>query len=149
MMATGLIAAGVSVTKAENHAPELSIPIPVGHHAEGVRFPYHDERGTLKMDFSIQSAYRVDDSHLQMKLVKLLTYDDSGKLEMTIDMPSSILDLRSRIVISDEPVMIRRADFEITGDTMQFDTQTHSGKIVGKVKMLIFNSIDIGGPGAK
>jgi len=132
----------------DDHTPRLDIPIPVKHTAKGVKLPYYSE-GKLQMDFSIESAYRVDADHLQMKLVKMQTYDDTGKLEMTIDMPSSVLDLTTRIVTSKEPVRIRRTDFEITGETMQFDTQTRSGKIVGKVKMLIFNTKDLEGTGAQ
>ena len=127
------LASGPLVTKGESgkNAANLNIPIPLGHAAKGVKLPYYDAEGKLQMDFSIDSAYRVDEIHLQMKLVKMQTYDEDGKLEMTIDMPSSVLDLSTRIVTSDKPVTIRRTDFEITGDTMQFDTQTHSGKIVG------------------
>jgi len=133
----------------ENHPPGLDIPIPPGHSALGVKLPYYNEQGKLQMDFSIDAAFRVDDVHLQMKLVKMQTYDDDGKLEMTIDMPSSVLDLNTRVVTSDKPVKIRRTDFEITGDTMQFNTATRSGKIIGKVRMLIFNSMDNGGTGAQ
>jgi hypothetical protein len=84
-----------------------------------------------------------------MKLVKMQTYDETGKMEMMIDLPSSSLDLTTRIVTSDEPVTIRRSDFEITGETMVFDTQTKSGKLAGKVKMLIFNLSDMTGKGAQ
>ena len=131
---------GMRGNASDETTPDLSVPIPIGHGAKGVKLPYFDEKGKLQMDFSIDSAYRIDSDHLQMTMVKMQTYDESGKLEMMIDMPSSILDLTTRIVSSDKPVTIRRSDFELTGDTMQFNTQTKSGKIVGNVRMLIFNS---------
>ena len=134
---------------ADDKTPAVPVPIPVGHGAKGVKLPYFDGNGKLQMDFSIESAYRIDADHLQMKLVKMQTYDETGKMEMMIELPSSSLDLTTRIVTSDEPVTIRRSDFEITGETMVFDTQTKSGKLVGKVRMLIFNLSDMTGKGAQ
>ena len=45
--------------------------------------------------------------------------------------------------------MIKRADFEIAGDTMQFNTLTHQGTMTGNVRMTIFNQKEIAGPAAK
>lgn len=140
----------VNSLAADNESPWLNMPIPVNHGAKGVKLPYFDAKGKLQMDFSIDSAYRVDNDHLQMKMVKMQTYDEDGKPEMLISLTSSVLDLATQIVSSDEPVTIRRSDFELTGDTMQFNTQTKSGKIVGKVRMLIFNvNNNIPGKGAQ
>jgi len=125
---------------ADNKTPVLNVPIPVNHGAKGIKLPYFDEKGSLQMDFSIESAFRIDTDHLQMKGVKMQTYNENGKVEMLIDSSSSILDLTTRMVTSDEP---------ITGETMQFDTQTKSGKIVGKVRMLIYNLTDMTEKGAK
>ena len=153
-----LIMAGVPGTQsyaedekkgAEGKPVELNLPIPVLHGAKGVKLPYFDQKGKLQMDFSIDSAYRIDLGHLEMKGVKMQTYDESGKVEMMIDLQRSLLDLTTRIITSDEPVTIRRSDFEITGDTMQFDTQTKSGKMVGQVRMLIFNLSDMTEKGAQ
>ena len=127
-------------SSADGKAPDLNVPIPINHGAKGVKLPYFDEKGRLQMDFSIGSAYRVDNDHLRMEMVKMQTYDESGKVEMVVDLKTSVLDLVTHIVTSDNPVTIRRSDFQINGDTMQFDTGTKSGKIVGKVRMLIFNT---------
>ena len=137
-----------------NGAPDdkttsLDVPIPIQHGAKGIKLPYFDGNGKLQMDFSIQSAFRIDAEHLEMKGVIMQTYDEAGKSEMLIDMPSSILDLGTRIVKSDEPFTLRRTDFEITGDSMQFNTTTKSGKIIGNVKMLIYNLNDMTGKGVK
>ena len=133
----------------DGKAPDLTVPIPVNHGAKGIKLPYYDEKGKLQMDFSIDSAYRSDEGHLEMKQVKMHTYDENGNVEMMIDLPSSILDLTTRIVTSNQPVTIRRSDFEVTGETMQFDTQSKSGKIVGKVRMLIYNLSDMTGKSAQ
>jgi len=119
---------------------ELNIPIPTGHGAQGVRIPYYDEKGKLQMFFAISEATRVDDGHLQMHAVSIETYNPDGTQEMSVEAKTSILDLSTRIVTSNEPATIRRSDFEITGDTMQFNTKTREGNMSGNVRMLIYNT---------
>jgi len=120
----------------------LNIPIPTGHGAQGVHIPYYDEKGKLQMFFSIVEATRVDDIHLQMQAVNIETYNPDGSQEMSVEAHSSVLDLNTRIVTSNEPATIRRSDFEITGDTMQFNTKTREGNMSGNVRMLIYSTLD-------
>ena len=136
-------------TNAEDKVARLDVPIPVAHGAKGIKLPYFDGNGKLQMDFSIGSAFRSDAEHLEMKGVVMQTYDANGKSEMYIEMPSSILDLTTRMVKSDEPFTLRRNDFEMTGDTMLFNTVTKSGKVIGNVRMLIYNLSDMTGKGVK
>jgi lipopolysaccharide export system protein LptC len=55
-----------------------------------------------------------------------------------------LLDLNTRIVTSDVPVIVRRSDFEIVGQKMVFNTQTHQGRMTGHVRMVIFNRQEMG-----
>ena len=48
-----------------------------------------------------------------------------------------MLNLKTRILSSKERTFIKRADFDIAGDSVEFDTSTHTGKLVGNVKMVI------------
>jgi len=123
-------------------------PIPVSHSGEGLRVPSF-ENGKLKMYFNIELAKRIDDTHLAMTGAKVETFDDTGAPEMTIDLPASTLDLKTRIVTSGSPVKIRRSDFELTGDSMSFDTQTRYTRIIGGVRMLIFNRSELAGETAE
>lgn len=119
--------------------PKFDVMIPIKHDAKGVKLPYFNTEGKLQMLFHIEVATRIDNDHLKMKMMKMQTFDADGKPEMTIEMPTSILDLNTRVITSKEPVKIRRTDFEITGETMTFDTENRTGKMIGKVRMLIFN----------
>lgn len=119
--------------------PKYDVPIPIHHKAEGVTLPYFDDKGKLQMHYKIASALRVDNDHLQMAQVQVETFDENGKTEMKIDMPSSVLDLNTRIVTSETPVTIRRSDFEVTGERMRFNSETRTGVMLGKVRMLIYN----------
>ncbi len=59
---------------------------------------------------------------------------------MTIEVPSSVLNLETRVITSHERTTVRRTDFEIAGDTLSFDTVARQGTFVGNVKMVIKDS---------
>jgi lipopolysaccharide export system protein LptC len=61
---------------------------------------------------------------------------------MSIDLPNSTLDLTTSVISTKKLVTIKRADFELTGNTMEFNTKTRAGGLGGKVRMLIYNLED-------
>ena len=123
-----------------NAEKNFEIPIPIGHDAKGVRIPIYTPDGTLQMMFESEIAFRVDTRQLRLTQLKIETYDEAGKSDMFIDMPLSVFDLKTRVFSSVDPVTIRRTDFEVTGGNMTFDTQTNTGKFIGPVRMLVFQS---------
>ena len=123
---------------AEKKVPDM-IPIPKGHDSKGLKIPYSDEKGRLQMTFNIGTATRIDDDHVQMADLNIETFDEAGNSEMKIALPTSVLDTRTRIISSNQHVTIQRADFELTGESLEFNTQTKEGKLGGGVRMLIYN----------
>ena len=118
---------------------KMSLPIPKGHDSKGLKIPYFDNVGKLQMTFTIGVANRLDEDHVRMSELVVETFDEEGKREMLIDLPSSILDLNTRVISTNERVLIKRHDFEITGKSMDFNTETKRGKLAGNVRMLIYN----------
>jgi len=45
--------------------------------------------------------------------------------------------LKTRILSSKERSTIQRSDFNIVGDSVQFDTNARTGRLIGNVKMVI------------
>jgi hypothetical protein len=125
--------------KKQSKESKFTVPIPVGHDAQGVRLPSFDRDGKLQMMFSIGIARRVDEDHLSMEKTFLETYNKDGSLDLSVQLKTSLLDLNTRIVTSNEPATVRRQDFEVTGDKMEFNTKTHAGKFTGHVRMTIYN----------
>jgi hypothetical protein len=125
-------------------APRFNIPIPIDHNAKGVDLPFFDN-GKLQMYFVIRKAFRVDINHLDMTHAYMQTYDDKETPDVTIYMTRCLLDLNTRVITSEVPVDIRRSDFEITGQKMVFNTQTHVGRLSGHVQMTIYNRQTIAG----
>ncbi len=117
----------------------MSIPILPDHDAKGVKIPYFDAQGRLQMVFNIGVATRLDADHLKMTETQVETFDDEGASEMLINLPTSTLDLNTRVITSETTVTIRRDDFEITGHTLEFNTITKQGALGGDVQMFIYN----------
>lgn len=127
-------------SKQENKkADPYNVPIPVGHEAKGIKIPYYDSAGKLQMIFQIETAKRAEQGRLEMSKVFVETYNDEGKVDLGIDLPTSVLDLKTRIVTSNTAATVRRADFEITGDKLEFNTETRRGQFTGNIRMLIYN----------
>lgn len=125
--------------RAEKQPPKISLPLPEGQDSKGIIIPYTDGTGKKTMLFNIGVGRRIDENHVKMSDLMIETFNESGESEMTISLPSSILDLNSRVITGDESVTIKRSDFEITGKAMEFNTETKQGRIKGNVKMIIYD----------
>ena len=117
----------------------LNVPLPVGQSAKGVRIPVFDEDGKMQMFLNVDSMMRKDADHLQMTNTQAEIYNDEGTPDMGIDLPLSLLDLNTRVLTSNQAFTLRQTDFELTGETLEFNTVTRLGKIVGRVKLVIYN----------
>ena len=116
-----------------------NIPLPIGHEAKGLVLPDFDLQGHLRGRFEAESAKRLDEVHIGFHTLKITTYTPENKSDLTIELSESILNMKTRILTSSERTFIKRADFNIVGDSVEFDTNTRIGRMVGHVKMVITN----------
>jgi hypothetical protein len=114
-----------------------NIPLPIGHEAKGLVLPDFDSDGHLRGRFEAANARRLDEDHISFRSLKIVTYTPESKVDLTIELPESVLDLKTRILSSNQRSTVTRADFNIVGDSVQFDTNSHTGKMIGNVKMVI------------
>ena len=114
-----------------------NIPLPIGHEAKGLVLPDFDLEGRLRGKFVAGSARRIDQDHIGFHDLKITTYNDSNQVDLEIAMQTSVFDLTTRILRSDERTTVRRADFNIVGDSAVFDTNARTSRMVGNVKMVI------------
>src|SRR5947209_860660 len=128
-----------SVSPGETPADQTlaNIPLPIGHEAKGLVLPDFDLQGHLRGRFEAESAKRLDDVHIGFHALKITTYTPETQPDLTIELSESILNLKTRILSSNERSTIKRADFNIAGDSVEFDTSSRVGKLVGNVKMVI------------
>ena len=114
-----------------------NFPLPIGHEAKGLILPDFDLEGHLRGRFEAMSAKRLDEYHIGFHSLKIITYTAENRPDLTIELSESVLNLNTRILSSNERTTIKRADFNIAGDSVEFDTNTHTGRLVGNVKMVI------------
>jgi len=114
-----------------------NIPLPIGHEAKGLILPDFDLQGHLRGKFEAVSAKRLDEVHIGFNSLKITTYTPENKPDLTIDLSEAVLNMKTRILSSKERTTIQRADFNISGDSVEFDTGTRNGRLVGNVKMVI------------
>ncbi|MGI9089051.1 MAG: hypothetical protein ACR2HH_15125 [Chthoniobacterales bacterium] len=120
-----------------------NIPLPIGQEAKGLVLPDIDLEGHMRARFEAAVAKRIDADHLAFQGLKMTTFTVQNIPELTIDMPVSKLDLNNRVLTSSARTTVTRADFQIAGDRMNFDTIARKGTLVGNVKMVITDQSEL------
>src|SRR6266480_243052 len=124
-----------------------NIPLPIGHEAKGIVLPDFDGEGHLRGKFEAGTAHRIDEEHVGFQHLKITTYTPESRTDLKIEMHTSVLDLKTRVLSSQERTTIERADFNIAGDSVQFDTNTRTGRLICNVKMVITDQSRLKGQG--
>jgi hypothetical protein len=128
-----------SPSESATASPESAgqVPLPIGHEAKGLTLPDIDENGHLRGRFIAGTAKRIDQNHMQFRDLDITTYTEDNKIDLQIAMADSVLDLNTRVLTSPQRTTIKRADFQIEGDTVEFDTAKRHGTMTGNIKMVI------------
>ena len=115
-----------------------NIPIATGYDAKGLVLPDFDHQGRLRGRLEAGVTRRLDEERVEFKSVKFTTYTpETEAADLEIAMTSSVFNLKTQIITSSERTTIKRADFEIAGDTMQFEMISRQGTLNGNVKMVV------------
>jgi hypothetical protein len=129
-----------AVPKADRSKDALDLPVPKGQPQKGLRIPIYSPLGLLMMNFQIGVATWVDDDNISMGDLNVETFKGDGTSEFQIDLPDSVFNIRTKELTSKAHVTVRRSDFEISGNSMTFNTETKVGQFGGGVKMIIFDA---------
>jgi hypothetical protein len=111
-----------------------------GYDSFGLNLPDHDQEGRLRSLFVIGAISRVDDRNVEIRESFLETYGEDGSPELSIDLPRAVLDRFTRVLVAKTPVTLRRAEFELKGASLEFNTVTKEGGLGGPVQMTIYSS---------
>ena len=112
---------------------KIDLPVPVGEPVKGIKVPQYDESGKLTMSLTAETALKLDDRKVELGKLKVL-FSDKEEKEIIVEIPHSILDMESKVLVADTETVIRRDDFEIVGQSAVFDTFSRSGTFKGKVR---------------
>lgn len=119
-----------------------NIPIVPGHDAKGLVLPDFDLKGHLRGKLEAGLTKRLDEDHVEFKGVKFTTFvPETDKPDLEITMNSSVFNLKTQVLNSSERSTVKRTDFEISGDGMQFEMLTRKGTLIGNVKMVVRGKI--------
>jgi hypothetical protein len=130
----------VKPQKKERPKPQegvTNVPIPAGHDARGLVLPEFDHKGNMRGKLEAGVTRRLDDERVQFEQVKFTTFTPEKQTDMEIIMTKSIFNLKTQVLNSIERTTVKRADFEVSGDTMQFEMLTRKGTLTGNVKMVV------------
>lgn len=122
----------------------MNIPLPIGHEAKGLVLPNFDMSGHLTGKLEAGTARRIDAENIQFSSLKMTTFTDEDTADLLIEMSSSTLNLKTRVISSKERTTVQKPDLNIVGDSMQYDTVSRLGKLVGHVKMVITGKARLG-----
>ena len=127
--------------KKERPKPEegvTDVPIATGHDAKGLVLPDFDLLGRLRGKLEAGVTKRLDEENIEFQGVKFTTFlPDTQTTDMEIIMKTSVFNLKTQVLTSQVRTTVKRADFEIAGDTMKFEMISRQGTLAGNVKMIV------------
>src|SRR3954470_15660275 len=132
-----------TVTPAKKQRPKAEegvkdVPLATGHDAKGLVLPDYDLLGRMRGKLEAGVTRRLDEENIEFEGVKFTTFMPETKTpDLEIVTKTSSLNLRSQVFKSKERTVVKRADFEIVGDSMEFEMITRQGTLAGNVKMVV------------
>jgi hypothetical protein len=134
----GAKATSMPKTRPKPEEGVTNVPIAAGHDARGLVLPDFDRQGRLRGKLEAGLTKRLDDQNIEFNSVKFTTFTpENEKPDLQIIMTRSVFNLKTQVLNSPERTTVKRADFEISGDTMQFEMLTRKGTLAGNVKMVV------------
>jgi hypothetical protein len=114
------------------------VPIVAGHDAKGLVLPDFDRGGRMRGKLSAGVTRRLDDQNIEFQSVKFTTFlPETETPDLEISMSTSVFNLKTQVLTSNVRSTVKRADFEVTGDTMKFEMVSRQGTLEGNVKMIV------------
>ena len=114
------------------------VPLATGHDAKGLVLPDFDLLGRMRGKLEAGVTKRLDEQNIEFEGVKFTTYvPETQAPDLEVITRTSTLNLKTQVLKSKERTVVKRADFEIVGDTMEFEMLTRQGTLAGNVKMVV------------
>lgn len=129
---------GKTKTRPKPEEGVTNVPIVAGHDARGLVLPDFDLQGRLRGKLEAGVTRRLDEEHVEFRGMKFTTFlPETETPDLQIIMSTSVFNLKTQVLNSAERTTVKRSDFEITGDKMQFEMLTRKGTLDGNVKMVV------------
>ena len=118
--------------------------LPLGQKNKDVNIPsFTDGQPTSIMN--AKTMTRMDEENMFMERMDIRMFGETREQDLHVELRTGNYHMESQVLSSQQRSRVSRADFELEGDTMIFDTRTQQGKMTGHVEMTIFDSRTIMG----
>lgn len=112
--------------------------MPLGKPNRMVKIPQFKD-GILECVMRAAEMTRIDDDKIDIKTMDIDFMED-GEPAMNIALQDATYSLEDKLISSENRAVIKRADFTLVGDSLDFDTASRQGRMTGKVRMVIHDS---------
>ncbi|MEN3943149.1 hypothetical protein WJU23_17760 [Prosthecobacter sp. SYSU 5D2] len=112
--------------------------IPLGFVNKNVVVPSFKD-GKPSSLLTADTLTRLDEELLSAVNVVVEVYAEDPAATLRVDLKSAVYNMPDQIMRSGERSRVSRADFEMEGDSMVFDTAHSIGSMKGRVRTLIFD----------
>jgi hypothetical protein len=118
---------------------EIEIPVAIGQSVRGIRLPHYEKGGDkLSLRLNAESAERASETKFNFKGLHIELFDESTETPaMEVVLKDAVFDRETSILTSLNHAVIKGENFEITGRTLEFDSNTRASKLLGPVFMTI------------
>lgn len=122
----------------ESKPAAVEIPVAIGQSVKGIRFPHYEGTDKLSMRFNAETAERASETTFNFRGLRIEVFDESpDKPAMQVVLENAVFDRDTGLLTSKEAAKIAGENFEIVGQSLEFDSKTRSSKLLGPVTMTI------------
>ncbi len=111
--------------------------LPIGEKSIGVVLPDYDLQGNLISILKAHSAKRISETEIFLDAMTLSVSQDPPRSNLLVELPAARYDVSTSMLFGLRDVRVSRDDFLLTGDSLEFDTQTRCGVLRGNIRMVL------------
>ena len=113
--------------------------IPEGRRNLKVHYPGFDN-GRPSSLITAAAMTRVNPQEMFAEKLRIDLYGKEEKENMRVDLKTGSYHMDTKMLTSNERSHVSRADFKVDGDAMEFDMGSSQGKMIGNVRMVIYDA---------
>jgi len=114
------------------------VPLAEGHDAKGLVLPDYDLLGKLRGKLQAGVSRRLDAQNIEFDGVKFTTFQKETEApDLLITVDKAVFNIKTQVLTSNVRSTVKRADFDVSGDSMRFEMLTRQSTLEGNVKMVV------------
>lgn len=118
--------------------------VPTGFVNRGVRIPSFSE-GKKSSVLTAETLIRLDDDRLEAGKTQVEILAERPEENIRVELLTAIFNMTDQILRSGDRSRVSRADFQMDGDSMVFDSRSSVGLMKGNVHTIIFDTAALSG----